>query len=46
VSKTVITVKVDHHAGTKALARILRLLDFCKDAYGITELTYTVDDDE
>jgi len=42
MAKTVITVTVDHHAATKALSRVLNLLDFCRNAYGITSLEYTV----
>jgi hypothetical protein len=46
MSKAVITVQLDYHGATKALSRILRLLDFCRDAYGVKELTYTVEEDK
>jgi hypothetical protein len=44
MARTVITVTVQHHAATKALSRILGLLDFCRDGYGVEHLEYTVED--
>lgn len=41
--KTVITVTVEHHPATKALSRILALLDLSKDGYGVDALEYAVD---
>jgi hypothetical protein len=44
MARTVITVTVQHHGATKALTRILRLLDFSRDGYGVEQLEYTVED--
>lgn len=44
MTRTVITIDVDHHPATKALVRILQLIDFCKDSYGVTTLNYTIEE--
>ena len=47
MSRAILTIKVNYHPATSAMARVTRLLDFARDEYGVRTLEYTiVDPDE
>lgn len=42
MTRTYIVVALDHHSATKALDRVLGLLDYARDGYAVDGLYYTV----